>query len=49
MREPEMEQIGGWIARALENAGDPNALAALREEVRTLCARHPLYVARGRS
>jgi glycine hydroxymethyltransferase len=47
MREAEMRQIGGWIARALEGAGDPAALAAVREEVRALCARHPLYASRG--
>ena len=49
MRESEMRQVGGWIARALENAGDPKVLAAVREEVRALCARHPLYAARGKS
>ena len=46
MREAEMRQIGGWIAHALERAKDPAALAALREEVRALCARHPLYAER---
>jgi glycine hydroxymethyltransferase len=49
MREGEMRQIGGWIARVLEHAGDASALAAVREEVRALCVRHPLYAARGRS
>jgi glycine hydroxymethyltransferase len=48
MREPEMRQIAGWIARALEGAKDPAALAAVREEVRALCARYPLYPERGR-
>jgi glycine hydroxymethyltransferase len=48
MREPEMRQIAGWIARALENAADANVLAALREEVRALCGRHPLYASRGK-
>jgi glycine hydroxymethyltransferase len=48
MREPEMRQIAGWIARALDGAADPATLAAVRDEVRTLCARHPLYPARGR-
>jgi glycine hydroxymethyltransferase len=49
MREAEMRQIGAWIARVLESAGDASVLAAVREEVRALCARHPLYVSRGRS
>jgi glycine hydroxymethyltransferase len=47
MREAEMRQIGAWIARVLEHAGDPSTLAAVREEVRALCARFPLYVVRG--
>jgi glycine hydroxymethyltransferase len=48
LREPEMRQIAGWIARALEHAGDAAALAAVRDEVRALCARYPLYPERGR-
>ncbi len=48
LREPEMRQIAGWIARALECAGDAAALAAVRDEVRALCARYPLYPERGR-
>ena len=43
MREAEMRQVAGLIARVLEHAGDPAALAAVREEVRALCARYPLY------
>jgi glycine hydroxymethyltransferase len=49
MGEPEMRAIAGWLARALEGASDPAALAAVRDEVRTLCARYPLYPERGRS
>jgi glycine hydroxymethyltransferase len=49
MREPEMRQIGGWIARALDGAADAAALAAVRSEVLALCARYPLYPERGRS
>jgi glycine hydroxymethyltransferase len=48
MREVEMQQIGGWIARVLENPEDAAVLAAVREEVAQLCVRHPLYAARGR-
>jgi glycine hydroxymethyltransferase len=48
MGEAEMQQIGGWIARVLEAPEDAAALAAVREEVARLCARHPLYAARGR-
>ena len=39
MREAEMQQIGGWIARALERAADAAALGAVQGEVRALCAR----------
>jgi glycine hydroxymethyltransferase len=49
MGEAEMRQIGGWIARVLDHAGDAAALEAVREEVRALCARHPLYATRGQS
>ena len=48
LREGDMRQLAAWIARALEHAGDAAALAAVREEVRVLCVRHPLYPARGR-
>jgi glycine hydroxymethyltransferase len=47
MGEVEMQKIGAWIARVLENAEDEAVLAAVREEVAALCARHPLYAARG--
>jgi glycine hydroxymethyltransferase len=49
LREPEMEQIAAWIARALEHAEDAATLAAVRAEVQALCARYPLYPGRGRS
>ena len=43
MREPEMEQIAAWIARALERPGDVETLDAIRAEVEALCRRFPLY------
>ena len=49
MREVEMQQIGGWIARALEGAADAAELGAVQGEVRALCARYPLYAARWQS
>jgi glycine hydroxymethyltransferase len=49
LREAEMRQIGAWIARVLDHADDAAALAAVREEVRALCAHHPLYATRGQS
>ena len=46
MREPEMVEIAGFIARILENPGDVENLDAIRGEVEQLCRRFPLYPAR---
>ena len=46
MKEPEMREIAGFIARGLENHGDVEALDAIRQEVETLCRRFPLYPGR---
>ncbi len=46
MREPEMEQIAGFVARALERHGDVGELDAIRAEVLALCRRFPLYPGR---
>ncbi len=46
LREPEMERVAGWIARALEHIGDDAELTAIREEVRGLCRQFPLYAHR---
>jgi glycine hydroxymethyltransferase len=43
MKEPEMRQIGGWIAEALNNVENPQALHRLRDQVSDLTARFPLY------
>lgn len=43
MQEAEMDQIGRWIARVLGDPGDRGELAAVREEVRTLCAKFTPY------
>jgi len=43
MAEPEMRLVAELIHRALEGAGNPEALASIRAEVQTLCARFPLY------
>jgi glycine hydroxymethyltransferase len=43
MREPEMAEIAGLIARVLERPGDVDALDAIRAEVEVLCRRFPLY------
>jgi glycine hydroxymethyltransferase len=43
MREPEMEQIGSLIGRALKTPEDEPALAMIRVEVEALCRKFPLY------
>jgi len=43
MKEPEMRQIGTWIAKALETRNDEAALARIRGEVAELCNQFPLY------
>ena len=43
MREPEMDQIGDFIARALASPEDDRALDAVKVEVERLCRKFPLY------
>jgi glycine hydroxymethyltransferase len=43
MREPEMEQIALFIARVLRDPTDEGELAAVREEVATLCSKFTPY------
>jgi glycine hydroxymethyltransferase len=43
MKEPEMRQIGAWIAKALEVRNDDAALDKIRREVAELANRFPLY------
>jgi len=46
MREEEMAEIAGLMARALDRPGDVETLDAIREEVELLCRRFPLYPGR---
>jgi len=46
MREAEMEQIGGLMARVLASPGDGRAIGMVRSEVEQLCRRFPLYAER---
>ena len=46
MREPEMEQIGGWIADVLANIGNGEVEQRVRRQVADLAARFPVYEAR---
>jgi glycine hydroxymethyltransferase len=43
MREPEMEHVADFIARALEHVGDTAALKAIGDDVASLCRRFPIY------
>jgi glycine hydroxymethyltransferase len=43
MREPEMDQIGDLIARALAAPDEDRALAVVKSEVERLCRKFPLY------
>jgi glycine hydroxymethyltransferase len=46
MKEPEMRQIGSWIAEALLQRGDATVLNRIRKEVLELCEAFPLYAER---
>lgn len=46
MKEPEMKEIAGFIARVVENLGDKEAYAKIGDDVRGLCEKFPLYVER---
>ncbi|MCA9274924.1 MAG: serine hydroxymethyltransferase [Phycisphaerales bacterium] len=41
-KEAEMGQIAEWINRVIESKGDEGTINAVREEVKSLCARFPL-------
>jgi len=43
MREPEMDLIAGYIARALAAPDDDRVLGSIRTEVEGLCLKFPLY------
>jgi glycine hydroxymethyltransferase len=43
MKEPEMRQIGAWIAQALQKRNDDAALSRLRGTVAELANQFPLY------
>ncbi len=43
MDEAAMREIAGIICKALEHRDDAATLATLRDQVKALCAKHPLY------
>jgi glycine hydroxymethyltransferase len=48
MKEPEMEQIGVWIADVLTHMGDAATEQRVRKQVADLAARFPIYESRTR-
>jgi glycine hydroxymethyltransferase len=46
MKEPEMKQVGRWIAEALLQRTDVAVLARIRKDVLELCEAFPLYADR---
>jgi len=46
MKEPEMTQIGRWIAEALLHRSDATVLNKIRQQVLDLCEAFPLYAER---
>ncbi|MBD3170765.1 MAG: aminotransferase class I/II-fold pyridoxal phosphate-dependent enzyme [candidate division Zixibacteria bacterium] len=43
MKEPEMEIIGDFIADVIDNIGDEDKYAEVKDRVKELCAKFPLY------
>jgi len=43
MKEPEMETIGRMFSRVLSNPGDSDTRAQVRQEVKSLCQKFPIY------
>ena len=43
MKEPQMQQVAGWIAEALEHRNDPARLKQIRGQVAEMAEQFPLY------
>ena len=43
LQEEEMEQIAVWINRVIENRTDAGVIGMVRDEVRAMCERFPVY------
>ena len=46
LKEAEMKQVADWISRALNNIDNEDALLVIRNEVKELCKKFPLYAHR---
>jgi glycine hydroxymethyltransferase len=43
LKEQDMKQVAGWMDRAIMNRRDEQEIAKIRNEVRVLCERFPIY------
>jgi len=43
LKEKDMKQVAGWMNRAIMNRRDEQEIAKIRNEVRVLCERFPIY------
>jgi len=43
MKESEMREVAALLDRVMDARGEAGACAAVREDVRELCARFPLF------
>ena len=46
LKEAEMKQVGSWIDRALNNIDNDAELSKIRNEIKELCEKFPLYAHR---
>jgi glycine hydroxymethyltransferase len=46
LREPEMQEVGDWVADILEHIGDSTVEQRVRKQVAELAGRFPIYAAR---
>jgi glycine hydroxymethyltransferase len=46
LREPEMQEVGDWVADVLEHIGDSTVEQRVRKQVAELAGRFPIYAAR---
>ena len=42
-KEAEMRMVANWIADVLDSLGDESVVDTVRGQVKTLCARYPVY------
>ena len=42
-KEAECAELAGWICDILDNMGDTSVIDAVREKVKAVCAKHPVY------